>query len=144
MAGQERRRYARIHFERQVQLEFFTEIYDQCQAQNISSGGMFVVGKFPQEIDNKCYVNVTQTCQNTYIKFQALAKVVRRNVEGIAIEFDSMSYESLLSLEMILLFQEKEKFSNVEMKFPENFPFAINDNISRTPDKYNFFLNRSD
>ena len=143
MTEQERRRFVRIHFERQAQLEFFTEIYDKCQVKNISTGGMFVVGKFPQDIEKKCYVNVTQSSPNNYLTFQALAKVVRQDDQGIALEFTSMSFESLLSLEMILLFQEKEKISHSEMKLPEVLPFEISEKTSFTQDKYNFFLDRS-
>ena len=143
MTEQERRRYVRIDLERQVDLEFFTDVYDKCQVKNISSGGMFVLGKFPRDIDDKCYVNFSQTSLNTCLTLQALAKVVRHNDEGLALEFTSMSFESLLSLEMILLFQEKEKAPHVEVKLPEILPFEIIEKTSFVQDKYNFFLDRS-
>ena len=143
MTGRERRRYARINFERQVTLEFLTEIYDDCQVKNISLGGMFVIGKFSENIEEKCNVNFTQTSQDTCLKLQAFAKVVRRDDEGVAIEFTSMSFESQLSLEMILLFQEKEKSSSNELQLPESLPFEISERTSNTPDKFNFFLDRS-
>lgn len=140
MAEQERRRHVRINFERHVTLEFIAEIYDKCQVNNISLGGMFVIGKFPQDIEDRCYVIITQKSEDTSLKLQALARVVRQSGDGIAIEFDSMSFESLLSLEMILLFQEREKLSYVEMKFPESLPFEIKEETSCAPDKYNFLL----
>ena len=144
MTEQEKRAYVRIHFERQVQLEFFTEIFEKCRVKNISSGGMFVLGKFPPGIDKKCFVNVTQTSQNTSLTLQAFAKVVRQNDAGIALEFISMSFESLLSLEMILLFQEKGKSSFIEVKLPKQVPFEINEKTASTSDKYNFFLDRNE
>lgn len=144
MAEQEKRRHVRIKIERQVKLEFLTEVYDKCQVNDISLGGMFVIGEFPKDIDDKCYVNITQTSQDTCLKLQALARVVRQSDEGIAIEFTSMSFESLLSLEMILLFQEREKSSSIEMKLPESLPFEIRQETSSAPDKYNFLLDRSE
>ena len=143
MTEKERRRHARIDLERQVELEFFTEVYDKCQVKNISSGGMFILGKFPPELDDRCYINFTQTSQNTRLTLQAFAKVVRRNDEGIALEFTSMSFESLLSLEMILLYEEKEKTSRVEIKLPEVLPFEVSENTSLAQDKYKFFLDRN-
>lgn len=142
MPEQEKRHHIRIHFERQVQIEFFTEVYDNCQVNNISLGGMFVHGTFPSNLEAQCYVNITQTGKNTYLTLQALAKVVRQDDEGIALEFISMSFESLLSLEMILLFQAREKSSDTEMKLPEDLPFEISEETLSTPDKFNIFLDR--
>jgi len=125
MSEQEKRRFVRIHFERQVQLDFFTEFYDKCQITNLSFGGLFVSGKFPHKIDDQCYINLAQTSKTTRLTLKALSKIVRQNDEGIALEFISMSFESLLSLEMILLYQEKEKSADAEIKIPENTPFKI-------------------
>ncbi len=125
MSEQEKRRFGRIHFERQVQLDFFNQFYDNCQIQNLSFGGMFVNGKFPHKANDQCYVNLAQTSKTTYLTLKALSKVVRQNDEGIALEFISMSFESLLSLEMILLYQEREKSVDTDIQLPENMPFKI-------------------
>ena len=55
---QEKRRHKRIHFDRQVQIDFFTEVFDQCQVKNISLSGMFVTGKFAHDVEDQCYVKV--------------------------------------------------------------------------------------
>lgn len=144
MSVREKRRHERIHFERQVQIDFFTEVYNQCQIKNISLSGMFVAGKFTQNVDDQCYVNLVQKGKNVYLALEALAKVVRQEEEGIALHFTSMSFESLLSLEMILLYQEREKSADIEMKFPKELPFEINEETSRFPDKYNPFLDPSE
>ena len=125
MSEQEKRRFVRIHFERQVQLDFFTEFYDNCQIKDLSFGGIFVHGKFPHKVDDQCYINLTQTSKTTSLKLKALSKVVRQGDEGIALDFISMSFESLLSLEMILLYQEREKSTDTDIQLPENIPFTI-------------------
>lgn len=125
MSVQEKRRYVRIQFERQVQVDFFTEFYDNCQIENLSFGGMFVHGIFPHKVDEQCYVNLSQTSKTTSLKLKALSKVVRKGDEGIALEFISMSFESLLSLEMIILYQEREQSEDTDIKLPEDLPFKI-------------------
>ncbi len=130
MSEQEKRRFVRIHFERQVQLDFFTEFYDNCQIKNLSFGGMFVSGKFPHPADDQCYVNLAQTSKTTSLTLKALAKVIRQDEEGIALEFVSMSFESLLSLEMVILYQEREKSADSDIKLPENIPFKICEDAS--------------
>lgn len=139
MSEQEKRRFIRIQFERQVQVDFFTEFYDNCQISNLSFGGMFVKGKFPHNTDDQCYVNIAQTSKTTSLKLKALSKVIRRNDEGIALQFISMSFESLLSLEMILLYQKREKSADAEIQLPKDIPFAICEDASRVSDKDNPF-----
>ena len=128
MSVQEKRHHERIHFERRVQIDFFTEVYDQCQVKNISLSGIFVTGKFTHNVED--------------LKLEALAKVVRQEDEGIALHFTSMSFESLLSLEMILLYQLREKTADTEMKLPKDLPFEINEETSCFPDKYKPFIDR--
>ena len=135
MSEQERRRYFRIHFKRQVQLDFSTEVYDKCQANNISLGGLFVNGKFPHKVDDQCYVNITQTSKTTYMTFKAIAKIIRQDDEGIALKFISMSFESLVLLELILLYEPRGKSSDTEIKLPTDLPFEISEEESSIPDE---------
>ena len=141
---EEKRRHQRIYFERQVQIDFFTEVNNQCEVKNISLSGMFVTGKFSDNVEDQCNVSLIQKGNNIYLILEALAKVVRQEDEGIALEFTSMSFESLLSLEIILLYQEREKSADTEMRLPKELPFAINEETSRFPDKYNHFLDRTE
>ena len=127
---QEKRRFVRIHFERQVQLDFFTEFYDQCQIKDLSFGGVFIKGKFPHKVDDQCYINLVQTSKTTCLTLKALSKVIRQDDKGIALNFISMSFESLLSLEMILLYQEREKSADTDIELPNNLPFKICEDVS--------------
>jgi len=135
MSEQEKRRFVRIHFERHVQLDFSTEFYDNCQIKNLSFGGMFVHGKFPHKVDDQCYINLAQTSKTTSLTLKALSKVVRQDDEGIALDFISMSFESLLSLEMILLYQEREKSTDTDLQLPDKIPFAICEDASNNVHK---------
>ena len=127
MQGQEKRRYVRIPIKRHVQLFFPSEEYDDCQVRNVSLGGMFIEGNFPQETDDECMVSLTQKARSTYIIFQAQAKVVRCDGQGLALEFTSMSFKSLLSLEMILLYEPRDDSEENEIVLPEDLPFSVTD-----------------
>jgi len=134
MFEQEKRRFFRIHFKRQVQLDFFTEVYDECLVKNISLGGMFVIGKFPHKVDDECHVSIVQKSKTTNFTFKALAKIVRQDDEGIALQFISMSFESLVLLELILLYEPRDKSSDTEIKLPSDLPFKICEEESFIPD----------
>ena len=143
MFEQERRKHVRIHFERQVQLDLFTEVYGKCHIRDISLGGMFVNGEFPHLVEDQCYVNIPPTGKKSNLPLEPLAKIVRQDDEGVALKFTSMSFESLLSLEMILLYQASAEISDSEMKLPEDLPFEICDELSCFPEKYNPFLEQA-
>ena len=136
MIEQDKRRHVRIDFERKVQLDFFTEVYDKCRVRDISLGGVFINGEFPPKLNTQCHVYLAQKGNNSLILLTALAKVVRHDDKGMALEFLSMSFESLLSLEMILLYQA----TDIDVKMPEKLPFEICEDTSWAQEKYNPFL----
>lgn len=125
MSAQEKRCHFRIHFKRQVQLDFSSEVYDNCQIKNISLGGMFITGKLPHKVNDQCYVTISQQSKTSSLTFKAQTKIVRKDDEGIALQFVSMSFEDMVSLELILLFEPREKSSDVEQALPTDLPFKI-------------------
>ncbi len=125
MTTQEKRRYFRIHFKRQVQLVFSSEVYDNCIIQNISLGGMLVMGNFPHKVKDQCYVTISQQSKTASLTFKAQAKIIRKDDESIALEFVSMSFEGMVSLELILLFEPGEESSGIERTLPTDLPFTI-------------------
>lgn len=125
MQGLEKRRYVRIPITRHVQLFFSSRRYDDCQLRNISLGGLYINGKFDQKVDEECVVNLTQTTQSTSLTFKADARVVRQDDGGVALEFTSMSFKSLLSLEMILLYEPREDAEENKIELPEDLPFKV-------------------
>ena len=141
MFAHEKRRYFRTHFKRQVQLDFFTDVYDECKVKDISFGGMFVNGEFPSKVGDQCFVNMVlkNKKKSSEFKGKAKAKIVRQDDEGIALEFISMSFESMVLLELILLYESSEKKSHDEIKLPAELPFEISEEDSPIPDEDSFF-----
>lgn len=127
MVEQNKRRFFRIHFKRQVQLDFPTGVYDNCQINNISLGGLFVEGKFPHEPGQQCYININIKSKEATLSFKALAEIVHQDEKGIGLKFISMSFDSLVFLELILLYEPGEDSSDVERKLTTDLPFEINE-----------------
>lgn len=132
---QEKRRFERIQFERQVQLDFSSELYTGCQLKNLSYRGVYVIGEYPHKAGEQCIVTLSQTSRTTSLRLKSLSQIVHRDKGGIGLEFLSMSFESLLSLEMILLYQGKEKSEDAERSVPSELPFQVCEDISWIPDE---------
>lgn len=125
MAEQEKRRYYRIYSKRKIKLAFDTETYDECRLKDLSLGGLFVKGKFSQKVGDKCYVDIEQTSKTTYLTFKANAIILRQSDEGIALRFTSMSFESMVLLELILLYEPRDNNSDTKMTLPTDLPFDV-------------------
>lgn len=130
--GQRKRKFTRIHFDRQVNLDFFTDSYDSCQIKDLSLTGMYVLGSFQHHVGEHCLLNLIQTGSSSGLSLLASAKVIRKDDEGIAIEFSSMSSDSYMFLQVILLYEAEDPlFVGVEL--PENCPFEILDKLPGLP-----------
>ena len=106
-----RRKFTRIHFDRQVKLEFIDDSF-YSEVKNLSLTGMFIIGNF-QKLESKyCLIDLYQTKKSANFSLRASAKVVRNNDKGIAVQFISMPLDSC-------------KFLQSTLPKPEDFPFKI-------------------
>lgn len=140
MYKQERRESVRFDFDRQVVLDFYTEVYDKCPIQNLSITGIFVAGSFQQKVGDYCVINLAQEGRTTYLTLSASAEVIRHSGEGIVLKFTSMSLESLMFLEMALLYEARKTSLNNDIQLPHNLPFEIFDEATEIQNEYNPFL----
>lgn len=124
IADSKKRKFTRIHFDRQMDLDFSGNIFNNCQIKDLSLTGMFVLKSFEQDIGKHCLVNIAQLGTSSILYLQALAKVVRKCDEGIAIEFVSMQFDSYMFLQVTLLYEAEEPLA-VGLELPENCPFEI-------------------
>ena len=121
-----KRKFSRIHFDRHVKLDFSVGSFDDCRIKDLSLTGMFAIGIFKQNVGENCIVNLFQKGISSNLNLQASAKVARRNDEGIAIEFTSMSFDSYMFLQVTLLYEAEEPLS-LGLELPDNCPFEISD-----------------
>ena len=130
-----KRKFSRIHFDRHVKLDFFVDSFDDCRIKDLSLTGMFVIGVFQQNIGEDCLVNFVQKGASSYLSLLASAKVVRRDEEGIAIEFTSMSFDSYMFLQVSLLYEAEDPLL-IGLELPEECPFEITDQTSKIQEAY--------
>jgi len=124
MAQQRKRKFTRINFDRKASLDFFTERYENCRLKNLSLTGMYVTGSFRQYVGEHCLINLVQRGGTSHLSLQALGKVVRKDVGGIALEFTSMTFESYLYLQVTLLYEAEEPHA-IGFELPDNCPFKL-------------------
>lgn len=134
MSEQKKRVFKRISFDRYVRLDFLSESFDNCQIKNLSLTGMFVIGAFQDKIGEYCLVKLFQKGMSSNVKLLASANVVRTNDEGIAIEFNSMSFDSYMFLQVTLLYEAEEPMV-IALELPEECPFEISDKKLKIPAK---------
>lgn len=126
------RKFTRILFDRYVNLEFVRSCYKECQVKDLSISGMFVLGDFQELEDNYCIVNLVQTGVSTGLSLNALAKVARREKDGIAVEFSSMPFDSYMFLQVTLLNESEDPFIN-EKILSEECPFEVTEHLPTSP-----------
>lgn len=124
IVDQKKRKFTRIFFDRLVDLNFFGDLFKHCQIKDLSLTGMFILHPIEQNIGEYCLVRLTQTSRYSGLSLHALAKVVRKNKQGIAIEFVSMSFDSYIFLQLSLLCEAEETLT-VGLELPDNCPFEI-------------------
>lgn len=121
------RKFTRINFDRIVNLEFVSQVYENCQIKDLSLSGMFTFGDFQQETGKYCIVNLVQSGISTELNLQALAKVARTTDEGFALEFTSMPFDSYMFLQVTLLSDTGNPIL-VKKMLAEPCPFEVTDN----------------
>ena len=124
IVDQKKRKFTRIFFDRLVDLNFFGDRFNHCLIKDLSLTGMFILHPIEQNIGEYCLVRLTQTSRYSGLSLHALAKVVRKNKQGIAIEFVSMSLDSYIFLQLSLLCEAEETLT-VGLELPDNCPFEI-------------------
>jgi hypothetical protein len=128
MDQESRRNYFRINFDRHVDMEFAKHRYDGCQIRDLSLNGMFVAGNFKQQESDPCLVNLVQKSKTTELRLQALAKVVRQEDLGLAVEFTSMTFDSYMYLQTLLL-NHNENLLVMAKMLAENCPFHVTEEL---------------
>ena len=124
----EKREYIRLNYDRHVNLEFISDSYDRCQINNLSLSGMFIKGDYTQLMGKCCRVNLVQKGLSTDLSLLAQAKVVRKNADGIAIEFTSMPLDSYMFLNILLLSEADNSLISDKL-LAENCPFEVTDDL---------------
>ena len=99
-----RRQFTRMKLPRPVILNFDKNKYE-CSAIDFSLGGMYVQGWFEQQAGDICHIKICLSETKPKMNIKAVCSVVRQEKEGLALRFTSMTPESFLFLQEILLYK---------------------------------------
>ena len=121
-----RRRFNRIQFNGQVSLSFIHDHFTDCQIKNLSLSGIYIAGNFQEQLSDTCRINFIHSAIPHENDFQALARFVRKDEEGIALEFTEMSFDSYAFLMATLVYGSEEPLVMQE-EMPLKCPFTIRD-----------------
>ncbi len=131
------RKFTRIRLNRHVNIEFVSDSYDYCRVKNLSLAGMFAVGDFHQQVGRSCNISLVPKNTDTVLNLEALAKVVRKNDEGIAVKFTSMPLDSYIYLQTTLISEAEGPLVN-EQILAEDCPFEVTDDFSISSKSFDF------
>ena len=120
------RLFTRVVFKRTVQLEFGDRVYEECTINDLSLGGMFVVGSFDQKIDDTCTIRLLQEGSGSVVDLEVTGKIIRVDDKGVALKFLSMTFDSYMFLQTTLLY-EAEDPAVLGNEFLREFFFDIED-----------------
>ena len=119
-----RRRFNRIQFTGQVNLEFINDQYPNCQVRNLSLSGIYIAGNFQEQLSDKCQINFVHTAIPHENDFQAQARFVRKDEEGVALEFTEMSFDSYAFLMATLIYGSEDPLI-IQEEMPMECPFNV-------------------
>jgi hypothetical protein len=102
------RLFTRVVFKRTVQLEFGDRVYEECTINDLSLGGMFVVGSFEQKADDTCKIKLLQEGPGSLVDLEVSGTVIRVTDKGVALKFLSMTFDSYLYLQTTLLYEAED------------------------------------
>lgn len=101
------RRFIRVNFNYNVELNFSGRIYAAQNICNLSLGGFCVRGSFAQQVGEVCTIELRESA-GLPVRFQAQGKVVWIGGDSMAVEFTAMDHDSFLGLQTALLYQAED------------------------------------
>lgn len=127
MELENQRKFHRIDFEGQANLDFIDGISDCCQVKNLSLTGMYVTGNFLKHKQRNCFIKIFHKEKSGYNSLQVYGEIVWRNDTGAGVRFTSMALEHYILLQTTLITNAEEP-AVILREFPHSYPFEVRDN----------------
>ena len=116
----ERRKHPRVYFNRSVRLSAGEHTHGRFPTRDLSQGGMFIEGAFELSVGDSCQFVFHETGQRATLLFPFSGRILRRDTDGIGIEFTSMKEESFMFLQTMVLYSSDDPV-DVALDFMEDF-----------------------
>jgi len=110
----DKRRFARVAFERRVRLFANERASQQCSAKNLSLGGMYLEGQGNLAVGQNCRIELHQTGQRSSLIYKICGKVVHAEKDGLGIEFVCMEEHSLMYVQTMVLYAADDPMAAAE------------------------------
>ncbi len=118
----EKRRFARVLFERTVRFTLNGVVYRDMKIRNLSIGGLFVPGDFPGvAAGDRCQLELHETGRHSCLILRFGARVVRTERDGIGLRFTEMTEDAYRFLQTMVLYYTDDPYG-VAREFLEDFP----------------------
>ena len=122
------RKFHRISFDGQANLDFINGNYTCCQIQNLSLTGMYVSGNFLLHQQKNCSIRIFHKDKSGNNSLQVNGEVVWSNDEGAGVRFTSMALEYYILLQTTLI-SKAERPEIILREFPHSYPFEVHELI---------------
>nr|WP_320012079.1 PilZ domain-containing protein [uncultured Desulfobulbus sp.] len=114
----DKRRFARVPFERTIKL-FAGDVRSRTySSKNLSLGGMFLEGVGEYDIGQDCRIELHETGQRASLIYKICGKIVHADKKGVGIEFTGIEEHSLMYLQTMVLYSSEDPVAAAE-KFAE-------------------------
>ncbi|RPJ82672.1 MAG: PilZ domain-containing protein [Deltaproteobacteria bacterium] len=99
----DRRKKLRVDFKTTIFLKTdLSEIHIEGNSKDLSLKGMFIHTREETAIGTKCRIEVNLTGMTEPLSLHMQGKIVRKDLNGIAVEFDSMDLDSYTHLKNLV------------------------------------------
>ncbi|MFP7755446.1 PilZ domain-containing protein [Thermodesulfobacteriota bacterium B35] len=118
----EKRRFARVLFERTVRFSLHGVAYAGMKIRDLSIGGLFVRGDFPDaRPGDRFRLELHETGRHSCLILHFGARIVRVEEDGIGLRFTDMTEDAYRFLQTMVLYYTEDPYG-VAREFLEDFP----------------------
>ncbi|MBM9614463.1 PilZ domain-containing protein [Desulfobulbus rhabdoformis] len=110
----DKRRFARVRFERTIKLYADDSTGRQYNAKNLSLGGMFLEGGEEYAVGQDCRIELHETGHRSSMIYKICGKIVHTESRGMGIEFTGMEDHSLMYLQTMVLYSSDDPVAAAE------------------------------
>ncbi len=114
------RRHERVVFTRTVKVRTADNIIGEFNIRNLSIGGVFMIGADVLDTGDECLIELHETGHHSSLILNFSGIVVRKDGQGIAVEFTDMGDDSFMFLQTMLLYASDDP-TGIAEKFYESF-----------------------
>lgn len=121
----EKRRHARVIFNRTVKLFIQEKNRGQYPARNLSMGGLFVEGAIDLPVGEDCRLELHENGRHSSLILTFLGKVQRCEKDGVGVKFTGMEDDSYMFLQTMVLYSSDDPLGVAEDFFEDFNPNSV-------------------